>query len=315
MASPELLTDPATRGVIRLIGGPGTGKTTLLVDAAAAHIAAGARAESVLLLCPTTRAAVRTLPPRAAIDRAEPMELIAMLDGLERAGWVVASAHVATTGACGVRLALLARLLAALVPGEAPPRVNRLVTGLPGLESAAPVEALEFLVRGAGVTDPETGVTFPHLNAKDGELNQTNLILPEPCAFLSRNLPPCSVVRPTLDSLARLDYPNYIVQVVDNNTTDPSMWRPLELICQQLGPKFQFMHLEDWPGYKSGALNYALGGLDVTGPVTRTESRACNRIRAAKSRSRARISPRSAYCAPVSIAAARAPRAEWCFPQ
>ena len=93
----------------------------------------------------SARAAVRTLPPRAAIDRAEPMELIAMLDGLERAGWVVASAHVATTGACGVRLALLARLLAALVPGEAPPRVNRLVTGLPGLESAAPVEALEFL--------------------------------------------------------------------------------------------------------------------------------------------------------------------------
>ena len=33
----------------------------------------------------------------------------------------------------------------------------------------------------AGVTDPETGVTFPDLNAKGGELNQTNLILPEPC--------------------------------------------------------------------------------------------------------------------------------------
>jgi hypothetical protein len=51
----------------------------------------------------------------------------------------------------------------------------------------------------AGVTDPQTGVTFPDLNAKGGELNQTNLILPEPCAFLHRDLPPCSVVRPTLD--------------------------------------------------------------------------------------------------------------------
>ena len=91
------------------------------------------------------RAAVRTLPPRVAVERAEPVELLAMLEGLERAGWVVAGAHVATTGACGVRLALLARLLAAFVPGEAPPRVNRLVTGLPGLESAAPVEALESL--------------------------------------------------------------------------------------------------------------------------------------------------------------------------
>jgi hypothetical protein len=51
----------------------------------------------------------------------------------------------------------------------------------------------------AGVTDPETGVTFPDLNAKGGELTQTNLILPEPCAFLHKNLPDCSIVRPTLD--------------------------------------------------------------------------------------------------------------------
>jgi Ferritin-like domain len=53
----------------------------------------------------------------------------------------------------------------------------------------------------AGVTDPETGVTFPDLNAKGGELNQTNLILPEPCQFLHKNLPAVSIVRPTLDRL------------------------------------------------------------------------------------------------------------------
>ena len=53
----------------------------------------------------------------------------------------------------------------------------------------------------AGVTDPETGVTFPDLNAKGGELNQTNLILPEPCRFLDSGLPACSIVRPTLDRL------------------------------------------------------------------------------------------------------------------
>src|ERR1700758_3500828 len=60
MAPPLLITDPASRGTVRLIGGPGTGKTTLLVDAAATHIASGADPESVLLLCPTARAAVRT---------------------------------------------------------------------------------------------------------------------------------------------------------------------------------------------------------------------------------------------------------------
>jgi Ferritin-like domain len=51
----------------------------------------------------------------------------------------------------------------------------------------------------AGVTDPQTGVTFPDLNARGGELSQTNLILPEPCEFLHKHLPDCSIVRPTLD--------------------------------------------------------------------------------------------------------------------
>jgi len=79
---------------------------------------------------------------RAAADAAA---LVDMLDGLEQAGRVVASAHVATSGACGVRLTLLARILGALVPGEAGPRVTRLVTGVPGLASAAPVAALAAL--------------------------------------------------------------------------------------------------------------------------------------------------------------------------
>jgi hypothetical protein len=51
----------------------------------------------------------------------------------------------------------------------------------------------------AGVTDPRTGVTFPDLNAGGAELTQTNLILPEPCAFLSPSLPPCSVIRPSAE--------------------------------------------------------------------------------------------------------------------
>jgi superfamily I DNA/RNA helicase/RecB family exonuclease len=54
------LTDPGMRGVVRLLGGPGTGKSTLLVDAAAAHIAAGVDTESVLLLCGSARTAART---------------------------------------------------------------------------------------------------------------------------------------------------------------------------------------------------------------------------------------------------------------
>src|SRR6184192_2366573 len=46
--------------------------------------------------------------------------------------------------------------------------------------------------------DPVTGVsvTFPDLSG-GGELFQNNLIMPEPCPFLSPNLPVCSIIRPT----------------------------------------------------------------------------------------------------------------------
>jgi hypothetical protein len=53
----------------------------------------------------------------------------------------------------------------------------------------------------ANVKDPVTGVlvTFPDLNAPPlgGEDLQTNLIMPEPTVFLSRQFPPCSIIRPT----------------------------------------------------------------------------------------------------------------------
>ncbi|HKF78668.1 MAG TPA: glycosyltransferase [Candidatus Dormibacteraeota bacterium] len=68
---------------------------------------------------------------------------------------------------------------------------------------------------------------------------------------------PVEVVSRTLESLAALDYPRYLVQVVDNNTSDQVVWRPLEALCQTFGPRFQFIHLEPWPGYKAGALNEA----------------------------------------------------------
>jgi hypothetical protein len=54
----------------------------------------------------------------------------------------------------------------------------------------------------AGVVDPVTKLKFPDLNENPPfppEEFKTNLILPEPTQFISKNLPACSVVRPTLD--------------------------------------------------------------------------------------------------------------------
>jgi cellulose synthase/poly-beta-1,6-N-acetylglucosamine synthase-like glycosyltransferase len=69
---------------------------------------------------------------------------------------------------------------------------------------------------------------------------------------------PVEIVSETLRSLAALDYPHLLVQVVDNNTPDPEVWRPLEKLCAELGDRFQFIHLENWPGFKAGALNEAV---------------------------------------------------------
>jgi hypothetical protein len=47
--------------------------------------------------------------------------------------------------------------------------------------------------------DPVTGstVTFKDLTTNQPESLQSNLIMPEPCPFLSRNFPRCSIIRPT----------------------------------------------------------------------------------------------------------------------
>jgi exo-beta-1,3-glucanase (GH17 family)/cellulose synthase/poly-beta-1,6-N-acetylglucosamine synthase-like glycosyltransferase len=71
------------------------------------------------------------------------------------------------------------------------------------------------------------------------------------------NEPPAMLIE-TLDALARLDYPDFEVLVIDNNTRDEAVWRPVEAHCAQLGPRFRFFHVAPLAGFKAGALNYAL---------------------------------------------------------
>ena len=78
--------------------------------------------------------------------------------------------------------------------------------------------------------------------------------------FVSLHVPahnePPDMVIDTLRKLLWLDYPNYEIILIDDNTDDESLWRPVEQWCRRHDVKFA--HLQDWPGYKSGALNYAL---------------------------------------------------------
>jgi hypothetical protein len=76
------------------------------------------------------------------------------------------------------------------------------------LLSIGPTETMHFQTwqdkagNAPALTDPTNGLVFPNLNSSPfgGELFSTNRIMPEPCPFLSRKLPPCSVIRPVSTS-------------------------------------------------------------------------------------------------------------------
>ena len=69
---------------------------------------------------------------------------------------------------------------------------------------------------------------------------------------------PPELVIATLDALARLNYPNFEVLVIDNNTSDASLWGPVQQHCQRLGARFRFFHIPVLTGAKAGAVNLAL---------------------------------------------------------
>ena len=87
------------------------------------------------------------------------------------------------------------------------------------------------------------------------------------------NEPPAMVIA-TIDSLLALDWPNCEILVLDNNTADPSRWRPVQQHVRRrlrerqgadtmtAGPALRFFHLPTWPGFKAGALNFALAQTD-----------------------------------------------------
>lgn len=69
---------------------------------------------------------------------------------------------------------------------------------------------------------------------------------------------PAAMMIDTLNALAALDYPDFEVLVIDNNTKDPAVWQPVEAHCATLGERFRFFHVSPLAGFKAGALNYAI---------------------------------------------------------
>ncbi len=86
---------------------------------------------------------------------------------------------------------------------------------------------------------------------------------PKICLQVPCYAEPPELVIETLNALAGLRYPNFQVMVIDNNTRDPDLWKPLEAHCKSLGDRFRFFHVENLAGAKAGALNYAMGHTDA----------------------------------------------------
>lgn len=92
---------------------------------------------------------------------------------------------------------------------------------------------------------------FCPIAVEDGELPKVSIHVP------CYNEPPQMMIE-TLNALAALDYPDFEVIVIDNNTSDPAVWQPVEAHCATLGERFRFFHVDPLAGFKAGALNFAL---------------------------------------------------------
>ena len=79
---------------------------------------------------------------------------------------------------------------------------------------------------------------------------------------VSIHVPICNedpdMVATTLGSMSELDYPNYEVLAVVNNTRSDSLAEAVKRTCEHLGDRFVFLNFPKISGYKAGALNAAL---------------------------------------------------------
>ncbi|MGA9332942.1 MAG: glycosyltransferase [Rudaea sp.] len=118
------------------------------------------------------------------------------------------------------------------------------------------------------------GFEFTEVLWRKRWMREFTLLTPTPGdqqPFVSIHLACCNeppeMVNLTLDSLAALDYENFEVLVIDNNTRRDDVWKPVQERCESLGSRFRFFHLNPWPGFKAGALNFGLKQTDPRADV------------------------------------------------
>ena len=78
-------------------------------------------------------------------------------------------------------------------------------------------------------------VTFPDLNSTPfgGEDFQTNLIMPEPCPFISSSLPVCSIIRPTETNGIAMGVVNFLTNMGLFIGQSPGFFSMLNQLAQE----------------------------------------------------------------------------------
>ena len=123
-----------------------------------------------------------------------------------------------------------------------------LIIGMVGVIVVVLIEAHEWA---EALWSNERRRAFVALQVADDELMKVSIHLPI-------HNEPADMVIETLNALSALDYPCFEVIVIDNNTINAEVWEAVQSHCDVLGDEFRFFHLDDWPGYKAGALNFAM---------------------------------------------------------
>jgi hypothetical protein len=106
--------------------------------------------------------------------------------------------------------------------------------------SIGPTEAMHFQTwhdkagNAPPLTDPTNGLVFPDLNKPpfDTQEFDTNLIMPEPCPFLSTSLPVCSIVRPTQTQGAAMSVVQFLTAMGLFRGQSPAFFAKLTRLAQ-----------------------------------------------------------------------------------
>lgn len=183
---------------------------------------------------------------------------IAVLLGASVLAWMPAARHWATRGLVAWALTIDAGLLYLAYVAHWTATADLGVAGTIGSVALLLLEAFVLLI-GAGYVWELVDVLARRTWSAYVDVDQPATRGPRP--FVSIHVPthnePPDLVIATVEALLAMDYDDFEVLVVDNNTDDPALWQPVAAWCEGR-PKARFLHLADWPGFKSGALNEAL---------------------------------------------------------